>query len=40
MEDSDRTIHLRQMSGEVEKHKFSASNSFSHLVSASLSYSF
>ena len=40
MEDSDRTIHLRQMSGAEETHKFSASNSFSHLVSASLTYSF
>lgn len=40
MENSDRTIHLKQMSGAEETHKFSASNSFSHLVSASLTYSF
>lgn len=40
MEDSDRTVSLTKMSGEVEKHKFSARNSFSHLVSASVSYSF
>ena len=40
MENSDRTIHLRQMSGAEETHKFSANNSFSHLVSASLTYSF
>ena len=40
MENSDRTIHLKQMSGAEETHKFSASNSFSHLVSASITYSF
>ncbi len=40
MLDSDRTIGLTDMAGNTEKHKFSARNSFSHLVSASLSYSF
>lgn len=40
MEDSDRTIHLTKMSGEKERHRFSARNSFSHLLSASISYSF
>jgi len=40
MENSDRTINLTTMSGAVEKYRFSARNSFSHLVSASISYSF
>ena len=40
MEDADRTIHLTTMSGDVEKHKFTTRNAFSHLVSASISYSF
>jgi len=40
MENSDRTIRLRTMSGETVTEKFSARNSFSHLVSASLVYSF
>ena len=40
MEDSDRTIRLKRMSGETETHRFSARNSFSHLISASLSYAF
>ncbi|MBQ5530675.1 MAG: outer membrane protein transport protein [Kiritimatiellae bacterium] len=40
MEDSDRRVSLTTMSGETETHKFSARNSFSHLVSATVSYSF
>ena len=40
MEDSDRTIRLRTMSGETETHRFSARNSFSHLLSAAITYSF
>lgn len=40
MNDSDREVTLTKMSGETETHKFSARNSFSHLVSATIAYSF
>ena len=40
MEDSDRTIHLKTMSGDTVSRRFSARNSFSHLVSAALVYTF
>ena len=40
MEDSSKLIHLTRMDGKTEYHKFSVDNSYSHLVSASLSYSF
>ena len=40
MEDSRRRVHLTRLDGVEETHKFEARNSFSHLVSASLSYSF
>ena len=38
MEDSDRRITLTTMSGRTETRKFSARNSFSHLVSATVSF--
>lgn len=40
MNDSDRRINLTTMGGQTESHKFSARNSFSHLISATISYSF
>lgn len=40
MQDSSKRIRLTRMDGQTEYHKFSVDNSYSHLVSASLSYSF
>lgn len=40
MEDSDRNITLTTLGGETYTKHFSADNSMSHLISASLSYSF